>query len=464
MTATSLTVSAPAAVAPRPPRALIDYDFRSAVASPPRHRLALWLMLALVLAVAAWLGLAKVDMVITANGKIVTSGGDIVVQALETSVVHSVNVRMGQKVKAGEVLARLDPTFTQADEAELVAKLQNLRATYDRLDAELAGGLYTPADPNPDELTQFDIFGKRQSEFAARVESFERKVKQLQADLEAHGFEAEGLAQEAKLVGEQESMYQQLVAGSLSSKLKLLDMSQRLVQVESRLSTNRGEQQKLLQQIGEAMAERGAFVAEWKRKLAEQLSQTRSEHDGTAARLSKARLRHELAVMRAPVDATVLEVAPRPAGAVVREAETLLRLVPADEPLLAQVQIDTRDVARIHLGDRITLKFEALPWQQYGLASGVLKSLTPDTVTDPNERESAEDMVSPEMKNQARQSPIHYRARIELTETNFRNLPDGFALMPGLRLVGDIKVGRRSVLDYILNPITRVIDESLREP
>jgi HlyD family secretion protein len=73
-------------------------------------------------------------------------------------------------------------------------------------------------------------------------------------------------------------------------------------------------------------------------------------------------------------------------------------------------------------------------------------------------------MSSPELKPAVRQSPLHFRGRVEVTKTDFRNLPDGFTLRPGLRLVSDIKVGRRSVLEYILNPITRVIDESLREP
>ena len=128
------------------------------------------------------------------------------------------------------------------------------------------------------------------------------------------------------------------------------------------------------------------------------------------------------------------------------------------------MQVDTRDVARLHLGDRATIKLEALPWQQFGLAYGELKALTPDTLSDDNDRETGEEGSSSELKTQAKQSPIHYRARFELREIRFRNLPDAFALRPGMRVVADVKVGRRAILDYVLNPITRVINESLREP
>jgi len=164
------------------------------------------------------------------------------------------------------------------------------------------------------------------------------------------------------------------------------------------------------------------------------MAQTRADRNAAAARLSKAQLRRELTVMTAPEDAIVLDIAHRPTGSVLREAETLMRLVPTKAPLLFEVQVDTRDVARLHIGDAATIKLEALPWQQFGLAHGRLEALTPDTLSDDNARETGEDGSSPELKGQARQSPIHYRARIALGETKFRNLPDSFALRPGMRV------------------------------
>jgi hemolysin D len=463
MSDTALTTARPSAAAPAP-RALIDYDFESVLAAPPKRRIVLWLMAGLVFAACAALALAKVDIVVSANGRIVTSDSEIVVQPLETSIVRSIAVKMGQQVKAGQVLATLDPTFSGADETELAAKLRHLQAAYDRISAELAGSAYDPPNPNDDQRTQSDIFRKRHDEYAARLAAANGKIEETEADLAAHKTEAEGLRQQIQLALQAESIYQVLVAKDLASKLRLIETSERRVEAQSRLDTNLGEQRKLADEMTQAHAELDAFVGEWKRKLAEEMAQTRGDRDMTAAQLSKARLRHDLAVLKAPRDATVLEVARRPQGAVVREAEPLVRLVPADVPLVAEVEIDTRDVARVHQGDPVTVKFEALPWQQYGLAHGVLQTLTPDTVEDDSARETAEDMTAPGLKTQMRQSPIHYRARVALTQTKFRNLPRGFELRPGMRLVADINIGRRSVLQYVLNPLTRVIDESLHEP
>ena len=447
------------------PRALIDYDFQSVLTAPPQRRLVLWMMVGLIALAAVALAVLEVDVVVSANGKVVTSDSEIVIQPVETSVVRSVAVRMGQNVKAGDVLATLDPTFSEADRDELAAKLRTLSAAYDRLDAELSGRIYDPPDPNPEEATQRDVFRKRRAEYAAKLGAAERKAEQYKADLATHKTEVKNLQEQIRLASQAQDMYQQLVSKELTSKLKLIDASQHLVDARTHLDTNLGEQQKLAEQIAGAEAERDGFVQEWQRKLSEDIAQNRSDRDATAARLSKAQMRRDLAVMTAPEDATVLELAHRPAGSVLREAETLMRLVPTHAPLLFEVQVDTRDVARLHLGDPATIKLEALPWQQFGLAYGELIALTPDALSDGSARETGEESATPELKTEARQSAIHYRARIELhRRTKFRNLPQGFALRPGMRVVADIKIGRRSILEYVLNPITRVIGESLREP
>jgi membrane fusion protein, hemolysin D len=465
MSATEIAVANDPGLAAAPaPRALIDYDFPSVLSAPPKQRLVLWLMAAIVATVALALGVARVDIIIRANGKLITGNSQIVVQPLETSIVRAVDVKPGEKVKKGAILAILDPTFTRADENELAAKLGHLQATSARLEAEIADRPYDPADPTPDQSIQRRIFRQRQAEYLAKINAWDHKVDQVRADLAAHKIEAAGLAEQIKLVGQQKQMFETLVAKSLASRLKLLDASQRLVEAQSRLDTNLGEQKKLGEQISETMAERQAFTEEWQRKLSEELAQSHADRDAAAAQLSKAKLRRELSVLRAPADATVLEIADRPAGSVVRGAETLIRLVPAGTPQIAEVEIDTRDVARLHVGNRVTLKLEALPWQQFGLAHGVLRSLSADVLSDDNPRETAAEMNAPGLRSEAHQSPIHYRARVEVTKTEFRNLPAGFMLRPGMRLVADIKVGRRSVLDYILNPITRVLDESVREP
>ena len=454
-------VPSPGAAAPR---AVIDYDFETVLASPPKQRLVLWLLVALILAAAIGLGLARVDIIVAANGKLATSASEIVVQPIDTGVVRQIAATMGEKVQKGAVLARLDPTFTAADQAALQAKRDALEARYARLAAENAGRPYSPAQASADEATERDVFEKRRAEYQARFAAAEHKIDQLEASLAARKTEAQGLAEEIGLAGQAATIYNSLVERNLASKLRLFDAKEHLAEAKARLDANRGQQHELAAEIAAAGAEREAFVSEWKRKLAEALAETRAERDAAAAEFEKAQLRHRLSVLRAPEDATVLWVADRPAGAVVRPAEPLFRLVPTAAPLVAMLRIETRDVARLKPGDPVTLKFEALPWQQFGLVRGTLAALAPDTENDANPSETAQEMNEEGMRNAARESLIHYRARVELTKQELRNLPQGFAMRPGMRVMAEIKVGRRSVLQYILNPLTRVLSDSLREP
>lgn len=465
----SLTETEPAGPPARPgdgpaPRALVDYDFQTVLMAPPRQRLVLWLMLALLAAAVAWLALARVNIVVSAPGRLVPGDSDIVVQPLETSVVRRVLVKMGDRVRKGQVLAVLDPTFTAADVKALSARLDAVEARTERLAAEFAGLPYAPRDPDADALTERDIWQKRQQEYAARLAALDRKAQQYEADLAARTIEARGLVQQIRLSDAANGIYKALVARNLASKLKLIGTSEHLVEAKSRLSANLGEQHQLTQEIAGTKAERDAFVAQWKRKIADGLAKTRAERDEVAAALAKARLKSKLAVLRAPADATVLSVADRPKGAVVRTAEPLFRLVPRGAPLIAEIDVETRDVARLKLGDPVTVKFEALPWQRFGLARGILKTLAPDTEPDRSLAETAADRVSAPLEPAPRESPLHYRARVALTGSELRDLPPGFVMRPGMRLVADIKLGRRSLLRYILDPITRIADDSLREP
>jgi HlyD family secretion protein len=112
--------------------------------------------------------------------------------------------------------------------------------------------------------------------------------------------------------------------------------------------------------------------------------------------------------------------------------------------LIAEIDVATRDVARLEVGDPVAVKFEALPWQQFGLARGILITLAPDAETDTSLADTAADANAPRHDPAAGESPIHYRACVRLTRSALRHLPPGFVMRPGMRLVADIKIGRRS--------------------
>jgi HlyD family secretion protein len=145
----------------------------------------------------------------------------------------------------------------------------------------------------------------------------------------------------------------------------------------------------------------------------------------------------------------------------VREAETLFSLVPRDAPLQAEVNVDSRDIGEVAVGQPVRIKFEAFPFQKYGTGSGTVRVISEDSFTPESGGELAARAAREES---ARPSHPYYRVLVDLTDMRLRNLPEGFEMLPGMTLTAEMKVGSRRVISYFLYPLLRGLDESVREP
>jgi hemolysin D len=133
-------------------------------------------------------------------------------------------------------------------------------------------------------------------------------------------------------------------------------------------------------------------------------------------------------------------------------------LVPADSPLEIETVIDGRDAGFVNVGDPVTIKFETFPYFTYGTAQGVVRVVSADSfhhpMDDQAKKPTAEDAAG----------TVFYRARISLDEMKLHNLPAGFRVTPGMPVTGDVKVGKRTVLQYMLSRFVPTMTEGMREP
>ena len=145
----------------------------------------------------------------------------------------------------------------------------------------------------------------------------------------------------------------------------------------------------------------------------------------------------------------------------VREAETLFSLVPLDTPLQAEVNVDSKDIGEVAVGQPVRLKFDAFPLQKYGTASGTVRVISRDSFAP----EAAGDAAARAPREEAsRPTKPFYRVLVDLTDLGLRGLPEQFRMMPGMTLTAEMKVGPRRVISYFLYPLLRGLDESIREP
>ena len=166
-------------------------------------------------------------------------------------------------------------------------------------------------------------------------------------------------------------------------------------------------------------------------------------------------------MLRAPEDGVVLELGQRSIGSVAKEAEPLITLVPRGNKIEAEVDVDSADVARLRVGDSVRVKLDALPFQRHGTIDGTVRVITENSF-QPDK--SAAQPQGPQTGKDPDGKPAFFRARITLGPLTLQDVPRDFRLIPGMTSTAEILVGKRTIISYLLDPVIRVFDESLREP
>jgi len=417
-------------------------------------RWTLYSLVSLIIALITWASIAEIDEIVTARGKIVTKQPNLIIQPIETAIIQSIDVRVGQIVKKGQQLAALDPTFAAADESQLKGRLSNLDAKTRRLEAELkkTSGEVSTNNRAEDAKLQSEIRAAREASYRSRLTQFDETQEKLKASLVTNQTDQQLLGARVKLLKEMENMEERLLAQNISARQRYLESQERRLEVERDLAVAKQRESEIRREILAAQAEREAFIKEWRQKTIEELAEVRSERNSVADQLQKATKRRSLVTLETPVDAIVLEIAKRSIGGIIREAESLITLVPLDVPLVVEAQIDAADIGFIRIGNNVRIKLDAFPFQKYGTLFGIVEIIS-------------EDAFSRELNQQRQpeQVDVYYLANIALTAKRLENVGKDFRLFPGLTLSAEIKVGKRSVISYFLYPVIRTFDEGLRE-
>lgn len=422
--------------------------------TPPRGgRITLYCVVALIATAIAFACVSRVDMIVTAQGKLITTRPNLVVQPLETSVIRDIRVKAGDPVNRGDVLAILDPTFSQADLDQLRSRLAGFDASIDRVRAELDGVEYVLEESaNADQALQRKVFLQRRTAYDLQIQNYDAQIASAQANLKTAQDEEFVLTQRLETMQSIEAMRNVLMAKEVGSRLNFLLSRDARLEVESNLARVRGAIVDNMHRLDKARADQKVFAAEFRRTAYQELVETLPKRNGAAEELKKTELRRQLIVLHAPADAVVLEIANRTVGSVIREAETLFVLVPRDETLRAEVNVEGRDIGQLTVGQAVRIKFEAFPFQKYGTATGEIGVISQDSFSPDAKAEGAR-----------RPSAPYYRVLIDLRDMHLRLPPERVQFMPGMAVTAEIKLGKRTVISYFLYPLLRGLDESIRE-
>ncbi len=409
------------------------------------HMLALALLLFVV-----WASFSEVERVVVASGRLVNPLPNIVVQPLETSIIQKIEVRVGQVVHQGQVLATLDPTFAQADEAQLRSRLHSLDTQSRGLTAELQGGTIAPSAKDPDTTLQAQLSRERQANYAAQLAKMEQNIARLAASIETNRRDQAVMAQRMKSLNEMEAMQESLMAQNFGARLQLLEARDRRLAGERELQLANNREHELRNELAALESEKLAFTRSWRQKTMEDLLSTARDRDGINEQLQKADKRKQLVALVSPVDAVVLDMAKLSQGSVVQAAEQMFTLVPLGAALEAEVKIDSLDIGYIKAGDVAHLKLDAFPFQKHSTLEGHVRTISEDAFRRDTPAQGGLDAF--------------YVSRIAFGDAKLKKMAEKSRLLPGMTLSAEIVVGKRSVMSYLLWPLTKAMDESIREP
>ncbi|MBS0640127.1 MAG: HlyD family type I secretion periplasmic adaptor subunit [Acetobacteraceae bacterium] len=444
--------------------AILEYQSPStAIINMPMPLIARNITMTIASMIVALLVLAsvvKVDQVVVAQGLVISKAPTLVVQPLETSIVRSIEVSVGDTVHAGQVLARLDPTFATADLGALTAQVSTLQAQASRMQAELENRPFTYSGMDPNLTFQAAVYAQRQSEFNFKMENYRQKAESLASTIQRAKADITNYTDRLQYAKTLEDMRRDLERMNVGSKLNTLAAQDNRAEMQRFLDNARDMANSSQRDLAALIAERNAYVQSWHNDVAEKLTDVLQKLSDAREQLNKAQLRRQLVELRAERDGTVLTIGKVSVGSVLQAGEQFITIVPADAPLEVEANIAGRDDGHVHVGDPVSIKFDTFPYTQYGLAYGVVRLVSANSFNPQEDQRNPTGSV-PVSQNSGE---VYFRSRITLDRIDLHDTPANFHLVPGMPVTADIRVGRRTLIAAVLNKIVPLATEGMREP
>ncbi len=418
-----------------------------------------WITL-LVLSALVIASLMRVDKIVSARGELISSASTIVVQPFATAIVQSINVQSGQIVHKGDVLATLDPTYASADLTALTAQTQAYGAEVARLQAQENGQIYNPDPANPAAALQVSTYYQQVGEYNAAVQGYEAKIQEAQTNIAGYQQQAAYDRQRLGVASNVETMRKDLQHLEVGSKIDTLAATNDRLGVAGDLATAQSSAAATARDLASQQAQLASYKQQWNATVSQQLLDATNNLTQAVQALAKAKLNNSLVELTAPGDSIVLSVADVSVGSVLQSGQTLMKLVPVNAPLRVEADMSGSDSGYVHVGDKVKIKFDTLPFIQYGTAEGVVLSVSPDSFNPYDQ--AGQQVNGPPMPGSPQ--ALYYKTEISLAELSLHNTPPGFRLEPGMPLSADVLVGTRTIMGYFTRRILPVAYDSLHEP
>ena len=418
--------------------------------APPLPRMAALTLSGLLFATIAWACLGQVDMVSSAKGKLIPAGGGKVVQPLDVGMVTAIRVHDGQHVHRGDVLVELEPTESRSERDRLEGELSSARLDVARLQTVALGHAFVGPTGGVDGEASV---ARREAE-SARAE-LQGKLATLDEQIAQHRAEIdEGRAEVARLEAllpidhRSTAVFQALAQKGYGSTLQLLQAQEKEADTAHQLDVQRRKAPELEAEIAALQRQRAETAAETAKGDLGDLSDAETKAASLQQQLTSAEEKLRTRTLLAPVDGTVQELSVHTIGGVVQPAETLMRIAPTGVGVEVEAKLPNKDVGFVRTGMGVAVKVETFPFTRYGVIKGRVTNVSDDAVTEKRPDGSEE---------------LTYLVHVALSRDTLEVDGRTVRLGPGMAVTAEVKTGHRRVIQYVLSPLAKAVNEAGRE-
>ncbi len=411
----------------------------------------LWTIAALTVSLLAWAALAKVDETATAYGRVIPSRQLQIVSNLEGGTVKAILVKAGEAVRAGQSLVLLDSTQFDAEFGKTSETYNALVARAARLQAEVSGGSphFPPAlVASAPRLvaTERSLLEARRADLAAASAVESAKYDQAQRALGQTEVEAQTRALGTAAADRELAMLAPLVEKGIEPQISLIRAQTAAAQAHGAADSGALAVRRARAAVAEAASGLRAVRDRYRAQVFAELTAARADLAGQGETLPALLDRVRRTELRAPIAGTVNRVLVATVGGSVRPGEPLVEIVPAGDTLVVEADVRPADIAFLHPGQRATVKLTAYDYSVYGVLDGVVERISPDAVVDPRTGES------------------HFVIRVR-TDASALKGQDGKPLPIGAGMVAQVDVlgHKRTIMSYLLTPVSKLSDNAFRE-
>ncbi|GLT23748.1 HlyD family type I secretion membrane fusion protein [Zoogloea oryzae] len=398
----------------------------------------------------AWMSFAPLDISVNAVGAVVPSSRLQQIQSMEGGILQALNVREGAVVKKGDVLAIVQNLQFNAEQGEAQQGLWGAQAAIARLDAEArnAAPNFPPElEKNAPDLVreQRNLWQTRRQERENTLETLSRQVTQRQQELAEARARHQAISESIGPARETLAIEERLAANGAGAKADLLNAQQRYSSQKGELETTRIA----IGRIQAAVAEAQARLSETRSRFFAEISKEKSEAELRAAQIGEQLTGRNDRVarreMRAPMDGVVNRLLVNTVGGVVKAGETIMEVVPAEDRLLITAKVKPSDIAFLKPGQDARIRVTAYDSSIFGSLPGKVVRVGADAVVDGEKKET------------------YFEVLLEAERNYLGDPAEHLTISPGMAADASIQTGKRTMMEYMLKPIVKTLDKSLRE-